>query len=130
VVISRKPDLEGREPTAAQLAARERFRQAALYGKMVTHARARCARVVDPETKAIYAEVARAKGQPMFSPNTFQISAVGRVAKRIETTARPRSSGLRCKSRSLGLDTALRDLLGQRSLSYLKGIGCRPACQK
>lgn len=35
VVISRPPDFEGREWTEAQLAARERFRQAALYGKIV-----------------------------------------------------------------------------------------------
>jgi len=63
VVISRKPDLEGREPTEAQLAARERSRrgQAALYGKLV---------MADPETKAIYAEAAARKGQPVFSPST------------------------------------------------------------
>jgi hypothetical protein len=67
VVISRKPDYEGREWTEAQLAHRERFRQAAFYGKLVTHARARCARVADPETKAIYVEAAKAKGQPVFS---------------------------------------------------------------
>jgi len=58
VVISRKPDFEGREPTEAQLAARERFRQAAFYGKMV---------MADPETKALYVEAAKAKGQPVFS---------------------------------------------------------------
>jgi hypothetical protein len=58
VIISRKPDLEGVEPTAAQQATRERFRQAALYGKMV---------MADPETKALYVEAAKAKGQPLFS---------------------------------------------------------------
>jgi hypothetical protein len=58
VIISRKPDLEGVEPTAAQQAIRERFRQAALYGKMV---------MADPEAKALYEEAARAKGQPLFS---------------------------------------------------------------
>jgi len=58
VIISRKPDLEGQEPTAAQLAQRERFRQATLYGKMV---------MADPETKALYVEAAKAKGQPVFS---------------------------------------------------------------
>ena len=58
-VISRRPDFEGREWTEAQLAAQERFREAALYGKMV---------MADPETKAIYDEVAKAKGQPVFSP--------------------------------------------------------------
>lgn len=35
VIISRKPDMEGVEPTEAQLAAQGRFREAALYGKMV-----------------------------------------------------------------------------------------------
>ena len=58
VVISRKPDFEGREWTEAQLAARERFRQAALYGKMV---------MADPEAKAVYEEAAKAKGKPVFS---------------------------------------------------------------
>jgi len=58
VVISRKPDMEGREPTAAQAAQRERFRQAALYGRMV---------MADAAAKAIYEEAAKAKGQPVFS---------------------------------------------------------------
>lgn len=57
-VISRKPDMEGVEPTAAQTAARERFRQAALYGKMV---------MADPAAKAIYEEEAKGRGQPVFS---------------------------------------------------------------
>lgn len=35
-IISRKPDMSDLEPSAAQLAAQNRFRQAALYGKMVT----------------------------------------------------------------------------------------------
>lgn len=58
VVVARKPDLEGRPPTEAQLAQREEFRQAALYGKMV---------MADPATKAIYEQAAKAKGQPVFS---------------------------------------------------------------
>ncbi len=58
VIISRKPDLTGVEPTEAQLAQRERFRQAAIYGKMV---------MADPETKTLYQEAAKAKGQPVFS---------------------------------------------------------------
>ena len=58
VVISRKPDMAGREPTEAQLAARERFRQAALYGKMV---------MADPETRTLYEKAAKAKGKPVFS---------------------------------------------------------------
>ena len=45
VVISRKPDFEDPESTAAQLAHRERFREAALYGKLV---------MADPEAKALY----------------------------------------------------------------------------
>jgi hypothetical protein len=57
VVISRKPDMEGREPTEAQLAAQSRFREAVLYGKMV---------MADAETKALYVEAAKAKGKPMF----------------------------------------------------------------
>jgi hypothetical protein len=58
VVVARKPDLVGREPTEAQAAVREQFRQAALYGKMV---------MADPATKTIYEEAAKAKGQPVFS---------------------------------------------------------------
>jgi len=58
IIISRKPDLAGREPTAAQAGVRERFRQAALYGKMV---------MADPATKTIYEAAAKAKGQPVFS---------------------------------------------------------------
>jgi len=57
-VISQKPDTEGREWTEAQLAHRARFRQAALYGKMV---------MADPETKALYDDAADAKGKPVFS---------------------------------------------------------------
>ncbi len=38
VVVARKPDLTGLAPTEAQAAVREQFRQAALYGKMVTPA--------------------------------------------------------------------------------------------
>lgn len=58
VVIARKPDFSDREPTAAQTAAQERFRQAALYGKLV---------MADPQTKQLYEEAAKAKGQPLFS---------------------------------------------------------------
>ena len=55
---SRKPDVEGRGWTAAQAVHRERFRQAALYGKVV---------MADPETKVVYEEAAKAQGQPVFS---------------------------------------------------------------
>jgi hypothetical protein len=58
VVISRKADPTGKPPSEAQLAHRERFREAALYGKLV---------MADPERKALYEEEAAAKGQPVFS---------------------------------------------------------------
>jgi len=58
VVVARKPDMEGREQTPAQLAQRERFRQAALFGKMV---------MADPDTKLVYDEVAQQRGKPVFS---------------------------------------------------------------
>ncbi len=58
IVLSRPPDTEGREWTEAQVTHRERFRQAAIYGKMV---------MADPEAKAVYEEVAKAKGKPVFS---------------------------------------------------------------
>ena len=57
-VIGQKPDLSGVEASPAQLAARERFREAALYGKMV---------MADVETKALYTEAAKGKGQLVFS---------------------------------------------------------------
>jgi hypothetical protein len=58
VIIARKPDLEGWEPTPAQAAQREQFRQAALYGKTV---------MADPVAKAIYDDVAETRGIPVFS---------------------------------------------------------------
>ena len=58
VILSRKPDLEGVDPTAGQLAQRERFRDAVLYGKMV---------MADAQARALYEEAARAKGRPVFS---------------------------------------------------------------
>jgi len=57
-IISQKPGRPDIEPSAAQLAARERFREAALYGKMV---------MADAETKALYVDAAKAKGKPVFS---------------------------------------------------------------
>ncbi|MBI5302902.1 MAG: hypothetical protein HY868_12260 [Chloroflexi bacterium] len=57
-VLTRKPDMEGREATEAQLAAREKFRQATLYGKMV---------MADPDTKTLYEEEAQDRGVPVFS---------------------------------------------------------------
>lgn len=58
VVISRKPDMGGQTPSDKQVAARERFRQAALYGRVA---------LADPETKMLYEAAAKAKGQPVFS---------------------------------------------------------------
>jgi hypothetical protein len=58
VVIARKQDFSNREPSEAQLAVQARFRQAALYGKLV---------MADPDTKKLYEDAAKAKGQPLFS---------------------------------------------------------------
>jgi archaellum component FlaF (FlaF/FlaG flagellin family) len=58
VILSRKPTVSDREPTAAQQAARDRFRAAAVYGKMV---------MADPALKAIYVAKAQAKRKPVFS---------------------------------------------------------------
>ncbi len=58
VVISRKPDFSDRQLSEAQEAVHERFRQAALYGKLV---------MADPEAKKLYEDAAKAKGKPMFS---------------------------------------------------------------
>jgi hypothetical protein len=58
VIVTRNPDREGLIPTPGQLAHRERFRLAALYGKAV---------FAEPSKKAIYEEAAKAKGIPVFS---------------------------------------------------------------
>jgi hypothetical protein len=58
VVISRKPDMDSLMPTDRQVAARDRFKQAALYGRVA---------MADPETKTLYEAAAKAKGQPVFS---------------------------------------------------------------
>jgi len=58
VIISRKADMSGVEPSEAQLAHQARFKQATLFGNMV---------MADPETKALYVEAAKAKGKPVFS---------------------------------------------------------------
>jgi hypothetical protein len=58
VILARKPDFSERQSSEAQLAAQERFRQAALYGRMV---------MADPDTRQLYTEAARDKGQPVFS---------------------------------------------------------------
>lgn len=58
VILSRKPDLSGHQATAAQQAVRQRFRQAALYGKMV---------MADPDARARYDQAAEARRKPVFS---------------------------------------------------------------
>ncbi|MBI1794650.1 MAG: hypothetical protein HYR70_10715 [Chloroflexi bacterium] len=58
MVVGRKPDRSGIQPTEAQLEHQERFRQAVLYGRLV---------MADPQKKAGYEQAARAKGKPLFS---------------------------------------------------------------
>lgn len=58
VILSRKPDTEGRQVTEGQSAARGRFREASVYGKLV---------MADAESKGVYEKAAAAKGQPVFS---------------------------------------------------------------
>lgn len=57
-IISRAPDFSGYEPSEAQKAHRERFRQATLYGRMV---------MADEEARAAYEAAADARGKPIFS---------------------------------------------------------------
>ena len=57
VILTRKP-VNKRPPSAAQLAQRERFRQATLYGRLVT---------ADPERKAVYAQRAESRRKPLIS---------------------------------------------------------------
>jgi hypothetical protein len=58
VIIASKADADGRVYSAAQLSQQKRFREAALFGRGV---------MADPDTKAVYAAAARAKGVPLFS---------------------------------------------------------------
>ncbi|MCZ7667672.1 MAG: hypothetical protein M5U34_10865 [Chloroflexi bacterium] len=58
VILARKASPGNHEPTAAQQATRDRFRNGAHYGKMV---------MADPTLKAEYAAVAKAKKKPIFS---------------------------------------------------------------
>ncbi len=57
-VLSRKPDFSDVEPTQEQSAQRERFRQAAIYGRMV---------LADPQTRQLYEQAAERKGKPAFA---------------------------------------------------------------
>lgn len=58
VILARKSSPSSQEPTTAQLATRERFREGAQYGKLV---------MADPALKALYAAAAKAKKKPVFS---------------------------------------------------------------
>ena len=58
VVVGRKPDRSGIQPTEAQLEHRVRFRQAVLYGRLV---------MADPDKKEIYEQAAKVQGKPIFS---------------------------------------------------------------
>ncbi|MBL8080249.1 MAG: hypothetical protein JNM55_19925 [Anaerolineales bacterium] len=58
VVVGRKADTEGREPSPGQLEVRDRFREAALYGRVA---------LANPATKKLYADAADKKGKPVFS---------------------------------------------------------------
>lgn len=58
MVVGRKPDHTGIQPTEAQLEHQERFRQAVLYGRLV---------MADPQKKALYEKASRALGKPLFS---------------------------------------------------------------
>ncbi|MBI2757380.1 MAG: hypothetical protein HYX49_01735 [Chloroflexi bacterium] len=58
MVVGRKSDRTGLQPTEAQLEHQERFRQAVLYGRLV---------MADPQKKASYEQAAKAKGKPLFS---------------------------------------------------------------
>lgn len=57
-IVSRKSDPGGVPRSVAQAAQHERFRQAALYGRVV---------MADPEARAIYEAAARAMRKPFFS---------------------------------------------------------------
>lgn len=58
VIVGRKPDRSGVQPTEAQLEHQERFRQAVLYGRLV---------MADPDLKGTYEQAAREKKKPIFS---------------------------------------------------------------
>ncbi|WP_412062429.1 hypothetical protein [Rubrivirga sp. IMCC45206] len=57
-VVSRTPDFSDHEPTEAQLAHRDRFRQATVYGRVV---------MADEEARAVYEAAAETRGKPIFS---------------------------------------------------------------
>ena len=57
-VVGRKADPSDHESTPGQIAARDRFREAALYGRVA---------LANPATKKLYADAADKKGKPVFS---------------------------------------------------------------
>lgn len=57
-ILSRKADPSGRPPSPAQAAHRERFKQAALYGRMV---------LADPDARTFYEGEAEERHVPLFS---------------------------------------------------------------
>jgi hypothetical protein len=58
VIVARKADLSEQDPSAAQLAVRERFGEAVLYGKSV---------MADPAVRALYDAKAQNNGQRVFA---------------------------------------------------------------
>lgn len=58
VILARKPDASDRPPTPKQAAQRERFRQAALYGRMT---------LADPDSRTFYEGEAHKRHVPLFS---------------------------------------------------------------
>ena len=78
VILGRKNDLSEVEPNEAQLGHQERFRQAALYGKLV---------MADPAQKADYQAAAKALGKPVFSLTVADFPSTG------FRQAQPTSSG-------------------------------------
>lgn len=58
VIIARAPDMSQRQFTPGQLAAQERFRKAAQYGKLA---------LAQPETRARYEAAADESGSPLFA---------------------------------------------------------------
>jgi hypothetical protein len=61
IVVSKKPDLSGHEPTPAQKAQRERFRQATRYAREA---------MADPAARAVYEKLARPQKKP---PHTLAV---------------------------------------------------------
>jgi hypothetical protein len=58
VVVSRKPDMNGYEPTPPQVAHRERFKQAAAFGRTV---------LANGELRPLYEAAAKDKNMPIFA---------------------------------------------------------------